>query len=156
LRGLHSIRTFGTNRRGGSEARTSLSDNLNSTGFCRSGNCQTNGVNLKQTSPAATSAHRAIDPRFNAWSYTSSYIVTVKRQAFGTAGFGSVSVPFVYNKKAKLQGAQGGTPTDECPDDHGDGDDHGGDGHGDGDGNDHGDGDGSDHGGDDHSVARGR
>ncbi len=80
---------------------SSLARNLNDTGLCVNGNCTVNGVTLTVNSPPADSNFNVTDPAFSGWNFTDSYEVTVSGAAFGTAGFGSVTLPQVHNSPAK-------------------------------------------------------
>jgi len=69
-------------------ASTSLTDNLNSplNGCCPS------PYLVNSPSPEAS---------FPNWNYVDSYTVTVSHDAFGTAGFGNVTIPDIHNSPAK-------------------------------------------------------
>jgi hypothetical protein len=84
---------------------TSLAKNLNDKGFCTAGNCTFSGVNLLVDSPPPT-PDPSDDPynvadQFDPWEFTNSYEMKISGLAFGTAGFGSVSVGELHNSPAK-------------------------------------------------------
>ena len=94
---------------------TSLDENLNDHGFCSGGNCTVAGTNLLVNSPPTictdnTVACYTLPPGspFGAWNFTNSYTVTINKNAFGAAGFGSFEAGDIHNSPSK------GTPN-ICP-----------------------------------------
>jgi hypothetical protein len=79
---------------------TSLSENFNVAGFA-------SGYFIN--SPTETSPNSSVSTPA-AWDYDNSYTVVVSKSAFGTAGFGEVTIPALHNSPAKL-GTGGITPT---------------------------------------------
>lgn len=81
---------------------SSLAQNLNDYGLCTSGNCTTGGVNLIANSPPTSPAGTYIVPLPLAdWEFSIIYRVTVSHLAFGSAGFGSVTIPLAHNSPPK-------------------------------------------------------
>jgi len=85
---------------------SSLAKNLNDTGLCAGGNCNLHtpapgAVDLKVNSPPASSSFVVSDPYYASWNFTNSYEMTISHLAFGSAGFGTVSVGVVHNSPAK-------------------------------------------------------
>ncbi|MCP9494371.1 MAG: hypothetical protein MSG64_07950 [Pyrinomonadaceae bacterium MAG19_C2-C3] len=92
---------------------SSLARNLNDTGYCSNGICTVGGVNLLVDSPPADANYNITNPSLAQWNFTDSYEVIISRAAFGSAGFGSVSLGEVHNSPAK-SGDNAITPT-PCP-----------------------------------------
>ena len=90
---------------------TSLDGNLNE--YCTPGNCVVNGVDLLVDSPPADGAYAVLDPVFSEWNFSSVYVMTISGDAFGAAGFGSVTVDEIHNSPAKT-GSNKIIPV-ECP-----------------------------------------
>ncbi len=82
---------------------TSLSDNFNRAGLGVHRGVASNGFNLTQNSPqtAGGQSYDVVDAFFGNWEFRSIYQVTVSKNAFGTAGFGDVSVPLGVNSPPK-------------------------------------------------------
>ncbi len=80
---------------------TSHDRNLNDKGYCANGSCTSNGVNLFVNSPPATENYEAIDAAFDAYEFVNSYEVLVSKDAFGSAGFGSVTIGDLHNSPSK-------------------------------------------------------
>lgn len=83
--------------------QTSEAANLNTTGYCLAGNCTVSGVNLLVNSPTTNPPNTSynLPPAFNQWFFPIQYMVKVSHLAFGSAGFGSVSIPFLHNSPPK-------------------------------------------------------
>ena len=85
------------------EWSTSLADNLNNWGLCTNGSCGAGGVNLITNSPPTSpSTTYNVAPQFAAWEFSIIYAVKVSHLAFGSAGFGSVTIPAVHNSPPKI------------------------------------------------------
>ena len=85
---------------------TSLTENLKQ--FCTGTNCTVAGVNLLVDSPPTictdnTTACYALPAGspFAAWSFTNSYTVVIAKEAFGAAGYGSVTIGTAHNSPGK-------------------------------------------------------
>jgi hypothetical protein len=86
-------------------ADTSLTENLRQAQF-QSG--------YLVNSPAETSPNSGVSVPAG-WDYINSYTVVVSKNAFGAAGFGSVSIPYVHNSPSKKgKGAITPTPCGGC------------------------------------------
>jgi len=83
-------------------SETSLSRNLNSTGYCANGACVVSGVNLLQNSPPTSPSNTYNVPAaFSQWEFPIRYQVKVSHLAFESAGFGGVTVPSLHNSPPK-------------------------------------------------------
>jgi hypothetical protein len=83
-------------------AKTSLSENLNSTGFCVTGNCSSGGTNLVVNSPPTTSPTSYILPAgspYGAWQFTNWYEVKVSKALL--TGNWRVQLGTVHNSPPK-------------------------------------------------------
>ena len=80
---------------------TSLAKNLNNTGFCVGLNCTYSGTNLLVDSPAADANCNVTNAAFAAWNFTNAYEMKISHLAFGSAGFGAVSVGLIHNSPPK-------------------------------------------------------
>ena len=82
---------------------TSLSQDFNSLGFGVVNGVASNGFNLTLNSPKTVSnaSYDVVDPFFTKWEFRNIYTVVVSKSAFGTSGFGSVTVPSVHNSPPK-------------------------------------------------------
>ena len=73
------------------DASTSLDYNLNSAGYS----------NMTTDSPA-TDANYTPNPSYANWIYDVIYTVDVDKAAFGQAGFGSVSIPYIHASPSRV------------------------------------------------------
>ena len=71
--------------------RTTLSDTLNQPGF--------NGYTVNSPPETSPLSNLSIPP---GWDYTDGYYVLISSNAFGTNGFGNVSLQMVYNSASKV------------------------------------------------------
>lgn len=80
-----------------------MSRNFNGAGLGVVAGKASNGVLLTTNSPKTvnSSSYQTVDPFFNKWEFRNIYQVTIKAAAFGSSGFGSVSVPTVHNSPPK-------------------------------------------------------
>ncbi len=83
------------------EWATSLDFNLNSTGYCSGGLCNSLGTDLEVNSPA-TDAFYTVNPTYPDWIYDVIYEIKIDKAAFGTAGFGNLDVPYIHASPSKL------------------------------------------------------
>ena len=87
-------------------ANTSIAKNLNNTGFCVGGNCSGGGTNLLVDSPPTVNSSDyslLAGLPYVGWNFTNSYEVTISHLAFGSSGFGTVSVGEVHNSPPKVE-----------------------------------------------------
>jgi hypothetical protein len=88
---------------------TSLSQNLNDTGYCSGGNCIVDGTNLKIDSPKTTGAnsYTLFNPAAYpaGWQFNTVYEATISKASWGAAGFGGVSLASIHNSPSKPGGA---------------------------------------------------
>jgi hypothetical protein len=87
-------------------ATTSLTDNLMKPQF-------TNGFTVNSAPETAPLSGVSIPA---GWNYKNSYTVIVSKKAFGTNGFGSVSIPLIHDSPPKIGTVNAITPTncDNC------------------------------------------
>jgi hypothetical protein len=85
---------------------SSLEKNLNT--FCKAGNCTVAGTDLLVNSPPTICTNNAVacyglaaGSSFGAWDFRNIYTVTIDKDAFGAAGFGSVEIGLVHNSPSK-------------------------------------------------------
>ena len=80
---------------------TSEDYDLNNTGYCSGGNCSGGGTNLLVDSPA-TDEFYTPNPTYPNWIYDVIYEIEIRKTAFGSAGFGSLEVPYIHASPSKL------------------------------------------------------
>ncbi len=80
---------------------TSLDYNLNDTGYCAGGSCNSLGTDLEVNSPATDSLYTP-NPTYPDWIFDVIYEVQVNKSAFGAAGFGAMDVPYIHASPSKL------------------------------------------------------
>lgn len=83
------------------EWATSLDYNLNATGYCAGGLCNSLGTDLEINSPK-TDAFYTPNATYPAWIYDVIYEIKIDKAAFGAAGFGSIQVPYIHASPSKL------------------------------------------------------
>ncbi len=98
---------------------TSLSYNLNETGYCINGDCSLLGTDLVKDSPT-TNVFYEQDATYPDWLFDVVYETEIDLDVFGVAGYGSLVAPFIHISPSKIDSSTVVATPGICPGEIGD------------------------------------